>query len=163
MGRRYASPNRGWRSLASGTTGRPMTNGLLRSRACERFRQWSSNCSGPQNPADRRLELRISTHRTNPYCPTSSDATANTASARRRLTVAATLLVAPCVSPIIVCYFVIDSLDGIEQLATNYWLRDGILISVVLNLMSAFVLGRHLSFRAPPRCFQIPICWIFLR
>ncbi|TWU59533.1 hypothetical protein [Crateriforma conspicua] len=51
--------------------------------------------------------------------------------------VAAMLFVASCISPIIVCFFVVDSLVGIERLTTHYWLHDGIVISVVFNAFGA--------------------------
>ncbi|TWU59540.1 hypothetical protein V7x_55860 [Crateriforma conspicua] len=51
--------------------------------------------------------------------------------------VAAMLFVASCISPIVVCYFVIDSLVGIERLTTHYWVRDGFAISVILNAFGA--------------------------
>ena len=41
-----------------------------------------------------------------------------------------------CVSPILSCYLVVDSLIGIENLKANYWFRDGVMLSGVLNYLA---------------------------
>ena len=62
--------------------------------------------------------------------------------------IAGIAIVFSLLAPVIAAYAVIDLLVGMENLKKHYWIRDGIVMSVVLNavLLSPLVFRRVRSF-----------------
>ncbi|SMP78235.1 hypothetical protein SAMN06265222_1253 [Neorhodopirellula lusitana] len=61
----------------------------------------------------------------------------------------ALLILLACLAPIHACYLVIDLLVGIERLTNHYWVRDGVIISIGLNLLG-LVFSRFRRVRKHP-------------